>query len=267
MAATTTEGTGKGSVTIVKKPILNGDVEASNLDRLVEWSTKDLNIKAPNGTSDRIDGYDVTIVAGDGYLGAGSSSGADGGDILIQAGMQHGDGDSGNVVIRGGDSSTDFANSDAGDVLIYGGIANGNGDSDGGDIRLEAGDGNDSGEAGEIHITAGDSGENSESNGGNIYIDAGNTADGDGGDVRIAAGFSSSNGDGGDVILTGGSGTSNGKVVVESMLRLPVFANVTQRDSAAGTPTSGMICYLNDSNTLQIYVNNAWRTIDNSAIV
>jgi hypothetical protein len=242
-------------------------VQASNLDRLENWSTHDLDIKAPNGTASRLDGYDITIVAGDGYLNASASQDADGGDVLISGGMQHGDGDSGDVTIKGGDSSIEYNNADAGDVRILGGNGLGSGDSDGGDVEITAGSGNDTGEAGDIRIVAGNAGDNSESSGGDIYIEGGNTADGDGGNVRIAAGNSGSNGDGGNVALVAGSGTQAGKVIVESMLRLPIFPNTAARNSAAGAAENGMICYLNDSNTLQIYVNGAWRTIDNSAII
>ena len=48
---------------------------------------------------------------------------------------------------------------------------------------------------------------------------------------------------------------------------MPVYADNTARDAAAGTPTNGMFCYNDDTNNVEFYINGAWKTMDVSAIV
>jgi hypothetical protein len=235
------------------------------------------------------DGGNVNIYAGD------ANGDGEGGDINIEAGNT-GDGpdaNAGDVTIRGGDADN-ADNSDAGGVNIYGGSAStGIGDSDGGSINIEAGDSGDDGEAGDVSIYAGDSGNGDGSTGddpeaGDIFIYAGNslaTTDVDGGDIRIEAGDGTVDGRGGDLtLITGNSvgtdragdinitcGTNsgagrNGHIYLNSMPRIPVYANATARDAAAGTATNGMICYNTATSNIEVYVGGAWKSVDTSVI-
>jgi len=238
---------------------------------------------------DDADGGDVNI-----YAGAANGEG-EGGDINIQAGNT-GDGpdaNAGDVNIRGGDADN-AENSDAGDVNIYGGDgSSGTTDSEGGDINIEAGDAGGDGEAGHVHIHAGDSGTGDGSNddpeAGDIEITAGNslaTTDVNGGDIRIEAGDGTVDGRGGDLSLTTGNsvgtdragdmfltcGTNsgagrNGHIYIQSMPIMPVYANATARDAAAGTATNGMFCYNTATSNIEVYVGGAWKSVDVTAIV
>jgi len=235
---------------------------------------------------DDADGGDVNI-----YAGAANGEG-DGGNINIQAGNT-GDGpdaDAGSVTIRGGDADN-AENSDAGDVNIYGGNASsGIGDSDGGDIRLQAGNAAETGEAGSVYILGGNSGTgDGDGEAGDIEITAGNslaTTDLEGGDIRIKAGNGTVDGRGGDLTLTTGNsvgddragdmfltcGTNsgsgrNGHIYIQSMPIMPVYANATARDAAAGTATNGMFCYNTATSNIEVYVGGAWKSVDVTAIV
>ena len=236
------------------------------------------------------DGGNVNIYAGD------ANGDGEGGNINIEAGNT-GDGpdaNAGDVTIRGGNADA-ADNSDAGDVNIYGGDAStGIGDSDGGDILLEAGNAGDDGQAGDVYIYAGDSGNGDGSTGedpeaGNIGIYAGNslaTTDIDGGDIFIEAGVGTVDGRGGDIEITTGNsvgtdragdmflscGTNsgagrNGHIYLNSMPRMPVYADDTARNAAAGTATNGMFCYNTATGNIEVYVGGAWKSVDTSAIV
>ena len=39
------------------------------------------------------------------------------------------------------------------------------------------------------------------------------------------------------------------------------------RDAAAGTPTNGMFCYNTATGNIEVYVSDAWKSVDVSAIV
>lgn len=83
-------------------------------------------------------------------------------------------------------------------------------DEEGGDIRLEAGNGDGSG--GDIEINAGNGG----NRGGYIEMYAGNGVDDDGGDIEIISG-NSTNYSGGDIDIYGGDGKlSGGDVYIEA---------------------------------------------------
>jgi hypothetical protein len=231
------------------------------------------------------------------YAGAANGDG-NGGDINIQAGNT-GDGpdaNAGNVTIRGGDADS-VDNSDAGDVNIYGGNGSiGLGDSEGGDINIEAGDAGGDGDAGHVHIHAGDSGTGNGINEGEDYPEAGDieitagnslaTTDLEGGDIRIYAGDGTVDGRGGDIEITTGDsvgtdragdmfltcGTNsgagrNGHIYIQSMPIMPVYADNTARDAAAGTATNGMFCYNETTDNIEVYVNGAWKSVDVTAIV
>jgi hypothetical protein len=232
------------------------------------------------------DGGDVNIYAGD------ANGEGEGGNINIQAGNT-GDGpdaNAGEIYIRGGNADN-ADNSDAGDVNIYGGDASsGIGDSDGGDINIEAGNAGDDGQAGDVHIHAGNSGngDNSEEEegpeAGDIFITAGDslaTTSVNGGDVFIYSGVGTVNGRGGDLSLyTGASvgtdragdmflscGTNsgagrNGHIYIQSMPIMPVYADSTARDAAAGTATNGMFCYNTTTGNVEFYINGAWNTFN-----
>ena len=280
MPTQTTEGTGPGSVDRVKSRILNGDVKDSNLSLTTiinggggEVDLENVSlIKATDGTADSMDGEDLVIRGGEAYTGAGEEDTADGGNVVISGGMQHGDGNSGDVLINGGDSSADFFNSDAGDVILRGGDGLGAGDSDGGDVTIRGGDcevagsrgdggdvtirgGNSVGEdGGNIVLHAGDSGSSDDeeegdinNNGGAVTIHAGNGGgpEGMGGNVEIQAGY----GDGG-----------HGRIVLNSMVVMPVFSTMLDRDGHP-SPTNGMVCYVVELNALNVYANGAWRII------
>lgn len=279
MSATTTEGTGHGSVDRVKSRILNGDVKDSNLllTTVISGNLENVElIKAPNGDVNDMDGHNLVIKGGDGYAEAGENDDADGGDVVISGGLQHGDGNSGDVFINGGDSSTDFNNSDAGDLFLRGGDGIGPGDSDGGDVQIRGGNcgeqGSD-GEAGNVDILGGNS---IGSDPGNIYIKAGDTsAQQNGGSVSIYGG-NSENGDaghGGNVMIGGGyssSGGMRGDVIINSMLQLPVYDTQVQRNQGHANhpnPQNGMICYVVELNALTIYANGTWRTLSMDAVV
>jgi hypothetical protein len=236
------------------------------------------------------DGGNVNIYAGD------ANGDGDGGNINIEAGNT-GDGpdaDAGSVTIRGGNADS-ANNSDAGDVNIYGGSAStGIGDSDGGSILLEAGDAGDDGQAGDVTIRAGDSGNGDNSleedgpeagdilitagnsqattdvNGGDIFIEAGvGTVDGRGGDIEITTGNSVGTDRAGDMFLSCGTNSGagrNGHIYIQSMPVMPVYANATARDAAAGTATNGMICYNTATSNIEVYVGGAWKSVDTSVI-
>jgi len=275
--ATTTEGTGPGSVDRVKRRILNGDVRDSNLELVtIIQNGGDLEsvelIKAPDGTASSMDGKDLVIKAGEGYTGAEEEDDADGGDVTISGGMQHGDGNSGDVFINGGDSSTDFDNSDAGDVTLRGGDGLGPGDSDGGDVTIRGGDCTGEateGEAGDVTLRGGNS---YGSSGGSVSISGGNSGaeeeDNNGGDISITGGNGGGvSARGGNVTITGGNGDSGrGHVVFNSMVVLPVFGSIAQRDSAAGAAVNGMMCYVVDLNAFNVRVNDTWVTLNTSPI-
>jgi hypothetical protein len=235
------------------------------------------------------DGGNVNIYAGD------ANGDGDGGNINIEAGNT-GDGpdaDAGSVTIRGGNADS-ANNSDAGNVNIYGGSAStGIGDSDGGSILLEAGDAGDDGQAGGVTIRAGDSGDGDGSgetepeagdigiyagnstattdvNGGDIFIEAGvGTVDGRGGDIEITTGNSVGTDRAGDMFLSCGTNSGagrNGHIYIQSMPVMPVYANATARDAAAGTATNGMICYNTATSNIEVYVGGAWKSVDTSVI-
>lgn len=276
----TTEGTGAGSVYRVKSKILNGDVKDSNLlltTVINNAGGSDLEnvelIKAPDGNEEDMDGDDLVIRGGEGYTGAVEEDDADGGDVVISGGMQHGDGDSGDVRINGGDSSTDFFNSDGGDVVLRGGDGLGQGDSDGGDVEIRGGDAEVSGsigDGGDVNIRGGHSvGED----GGDVNISAGNSGssedeEGDlnnaGGRVDIRAGNGGGpNGSGGDIEVRAGYGSGigrPGRILLNSMVVMPVFSTTLERDSHP-SPTNGMLCYVTELNALTLYANGSWATL------
>jgi hypothetical protein len=276
----TTEGTGPGSVDRVKARIFNGDVKDSNLLLVTSGSDVDLEnvelIKAPNGTEGSMDGRDLVIRGGEGYATAGEEDDADGGDVLISGGMQHGDGNSGDVRINGGDSSTEFENSDAGDVTLRGGDGLGPADSDGGSVTIRGGDcqaeGTD-GEAGSVTIRGGHS---LGSEGGNVTIEGGNSGsseeDGDksGGSVTIRGGSAGGNTTrGGSVTIEAGGGNSGpGVVRVNNLFRIPVLPAMAVLEAMIppGGEENGMMCYVIDLNAFVVRANGAWVTLNTSDI-
>lgn len=279
----TTEGTGSGAVERVKSKILNGDVKDSNLQlaTIIGSGNADLEnvelIKAPDGTEGELDGKNLVIKGGEGYLGAGGEDDADGGNVVISGGMQHGDGNSGDVLINGGDSSTDFLNSDAGDVILRGGDGLGPGDSDGGSVDIRGGDceaDGTSGEAGGVQIRGGNS---SGSNGGPVAITGGSSGsseeDGDnnGGSVSISGGSGGgATARGGNVNIEAGSGASgNGVIYMNGLLKLPVFTDASALESLIpeGQEENGMICYVTALNAFVVRANGSWVTLNTSAIV
>jgi hypothetical protein len=63
-----------------------------------------------------------------------------------------------------------------------------------------------------------------------------------------------------------GSGR-NGHIYIQSMPIMPVYANATARDAAAGTATNGMFCYNTATSNIEVYVGGAWKSVDVTAIV
>ena len=274
----TTEGTGPGSVDRAKSRIFNGDVRDSNL--LLATLGSDLEnvqlIKAPNGTASSMDGLDLVIRGGEGHATAGGEDDADGGDVLISGGMQHGDGNSGSVTVQGGDSSTEFLNSDPGNVTLRGGDGLGPADSDGGDVTIRGGDCeavDAEGEAGEVTIRGGNS---LGSYGGDVYLFAGNSGssaeegDNDGGDVTITGGGGGgTTARGGDVNIGAGSGNAGyGVVRIDNLFRIPVLSDMAVLEALIpeGGEENGMICYVNELNAFVVRVNGSWVTLNTSAI-
>jgi hypothetical protein len=51
------------------------------------------------------------------------------------------------------------------------------------------------------------------------------------------------------------------------MPRMPVYADDTARNAAAGTATNGMFCYNTATGNIEVYVGGAWKSVDTSAIV
>jgi hypothetical protein len=274
MPTQTTEGTGPGSVDRFKSRILNGDVRDSNLQlaTVLNGGSADLEnvqlIKAPDGTESSMDGKNLVIKGGEGYTNAGEEDDADGGHVTISGGMQHGDGNSGDVIIHGGDSSTDFENSDAGDVVLRGGDGLGPGDSDGGDVTIRGGNcefyGSE-GEAGSVEIRGGNSfgssggsvileGGYSNQTGGSIQIVSGSGSQG--GDISIEAGDAIDSGKGGDIYMTAGNNGS--QIILQSMVRMPIFATMAVRDQLFPTPQKGCLCFVEEVNSLTIYTGTAW---------
>lgn len=280
----TTEGTGPGSVDRVKSRILNGDVKDSNLSLTTIINNvggADLEnvelIKAPDGTAENMSGSSLEIRGGEAYTGAGEEDTADGGDVVISGGMQHGDGNSGDVTIHGGDSSTDFFNSDGGDVFLRGGDGLGQGDSDGGNVEIRGGDAEvdgSIGDGGDVNIRGGNSvGED----GGDISIRGGNSGSGaeeennTGGKIDIVAGDGGGpSGKGGDVNVRAGTGDGgSGNIFLNSLVALPVFATQVSRNNGHANhpdPRNGMICYVTELNAITVYVNGAWVTLNTSPI-
>jgi hypothetical protein len=278
----TTEGTGLGSVDRVKSRILNGDVRDSNLLLATLGSDADLEsvqlIKAPNGTSESMDGLDLVIRGGEGYATAGEEDDADGGDVLISGGMQHGNGDSGDVRINGGDSSTEFENSDAGDVTLRGGDGLGPADSDGGSVTIRGGNcqaEGTTGEAGDVTIRGGNS---YGSSGGDVQIFGGDSGsseeeeddDNDGGSVTIRGGSATSNTSrGGSVTIEAGSGNyGHGVVYIQNLFRIPGFNALADLEAIIpeGAEENGMMCYVNNLNAFVVRANGAWVTLNTTAI-
>ena len=280
----TTEGTGPGSVDRVKARILNGDVKDSNLLLITSGSDVDLEnvqlVKAPNGTSESMDGLGLVIRGGEGYAGAEEEDYAGGGDVTISGGMQHGDGNSGNVRINGGDSSTEFNNSDAGGVTLRGGDGLGPGDSDGGRVTIRGGDCtavDTEGEAGHVTIRGGNS---LGSSGGNVEILGGDSGssefegtpqDNDGGEVTIRGGSAGGNTTrGGDVNIGAGSGNYGyGVVRIDNLFRIPVLPAMAVLEAMIpdGGEENGMMCYVIDLNAFVVRANGAWVTLNTSPIV
>jgi len=242
----TTEGTGFGSVDRVKSKIVNGDVKQSNLRTLD--SIIFTEIKSGDGTLDNMDGRDLLIKGGDGYGDAGENDDADGGNVTISGGRQQGDGNSGDVIIHGGDSSTEFENSDAGDLILRGGDGIGPGDSDGGDVEIRGGDCGAGGSDGEA---------------GQIFISGGYSAGSSGGSISISGGDSNVDDHGGEVSIRGGNGTLGAGVInINSMLRMPVYNNIAEIDAYLhGRQENGMMCYVIDLNDFVIRVNGSWEQL------
>ena len=274
----------------------SSNITISTADGIVNSiSASNITIKGGNGYPLAANGIDAD--GGSVFIKGGHANGnGEGGNINIEAGNT-GDGpdaNAGDVTIRGGNADA-ADNSDAGDVFIYGGSAStGIGDSDGGNITLEAGVAGDDGQAGDVTIRAGDSGNGDGSTGddpeaGDIFIYAGNslaTTDIDGGDIAIEAGDGTVDGRGGDLTLISGNsvgtdragdmnltcGTNsgagrNGHIYLNSMPRMPVYADNTARNAAAGTATNGMFCYNTATGNIEVYVGGAWKSVDTSAIV
>ena len=282
----TTEGTGHGSADRVKSRILNGDIKDSNLElvTIIGSGSGDLEnvelIKAPDGTASSMDGKHLLIKGGEGYLGADEEDDADGGDVTIAGGMQHGDGNSGDVFIKGGDSSTEFDNSDAGDVTLRGGDGLGPADSDGGSVTIRGGDctaEGTTGEAGGVTLRGGNS---YGSEGGNVTIRGGDSGssevegtpeDNDGGQVTIRGGNAGGNTSrGGSVTIEAGSGNNGpGVVRIDNLFRIPVLPAMAVLEALIpdGAEENGMICYVNDLNAFVVRANGAWVTLNTSAIV
>ena len=59
----------------------------------------------------------------------------------------------------------------------------------------------------------------------------------------------------------------NGHIYLNSMPRMPVYADNTARNAAAGTATDGMFCYNTAAGNIEVYVGGAWKSVDTSAIV
>lgn len=279
----TTEGTGPGSVDRVKARIFNGDVKDVNLQlaTVIGSGSVDLEnvqlIKAPNGTEGSMDGLDLVIRGGEGYAVAEEEDDADGGDVVISGGMQHGDGNSGSVTVHGGDSSTEFDNSDAGGVTLRGGDGLGPADSDGGSVTIRGGDctaEGTEGEAGGVTIRGGNS---DGSEGGNVTILGGDSGtsegsgDNDGGGVTIRGGSAGGNTSrGGSVTIEAGSGNNGpGVVRINNLFRVPVLPAMAVLEALIpdGAEENGMICYVNELNAFVVRVNGSWVTLNTSAIV
>jgi hypothetical protein len=43
---------------------------------------------------------------------------------------------------------------------------------------------------------------------------------------------------------------------------LPVYANNTARDAAAGTANNGMFCYNDATGNIEVFVSGLWRTVN-----
>lgn len=260
MGATTTEGTGAGSVADVYPKIYNDVVKSDNLVSfgftglvtLTGSNTNPLTISA--GPSDGGEGDNAQNLLLNG--GTGNSEGDnDGGDVNIEGGWGNGTGEGGDVIIAGGEGGLNSSGS--GNVIIEGGYARGA--FSGGDIVFYGGYGNDASGV--------------DSNGGSISMQAGNGAangNGQGGSITLNAGAGNGTGDAGDINLTAGTANGSGSVghiTLNSMAIMPVFANATARDAAAGTPVNGMFCYNTGTGNIEVYVGGAWKSVDVSAIV
>jgi hypothetical protein len=181
---------------------------------------------------------------------------------------------SGSIYLKGGDG-LDGKNSDGGDIEIFAG--NGTGDGDGGHVRIV-------------------SGSNSNGNGANVYIEAGlglYSSQGIspgvfGGSINFQSGLAGTNcgdiefytgtsniqnlpttiGPSGDVSFNLGQDNSSPNKIKSGRLRvnygalkLPVFADTTERNLRIPTPEKGDLCILNDDSLIYYYNGTTWKTL------
>lgn len=225
--------------------------------------SEDVTIEGGYGAYDEVDGGGVYIYGGPGsydsgnvcnggeiYMaaGRGASDGGNGGDFSLYAGEGHGNGNGGDFQIAAG-SYDGNESSSAGSVQIYAGFVTGHGTN-----------------AGTILIRAGDSYSSKDVTGGDITIQSGvGTVNGRGGDLNLIAGNSVGTDRAGDINVSAGANSGagiEGRIYLNSMPRMPVYADNTARNLSAGTATNGMFCYNTTSGNIEVYVGGTWRTVN-----
>ena len=230
--------------------------------------SEDVTIEGGYGAYDEVDGGGVYIYGGPGNFG-GENKG-DGGEIYMAAGQAaSGDGDGGGFTVYAGEG---HGNGNGGGLLMRAGNYNGNASSSAGSVEIVAGYvSGDGTTAGSVIIEAGDSYSSKTVNGGDITIESGfGTVNGRGGDLNLIAGNSVGTDRAGDINVSAGANSGagiEGRIYLNSMPRMPVYADNTARDLAAGTATNGMFCYNTATNNVEFYINGAWKSVDVTAIV
>lgn len=217
-------------------------------------------------------GGDVGAYAGEGSTGGnaivegGEGLSGDGGYISLTGGLGAAAG--GAVTVSGGAGSA----GDGGAAIVQGGNSLG-GDGNGGQILLQAGDGDGTGSGGELLLLAGNGGAGGA--GALLSAAAGNAGTGsglDGGSVEIAAGDADGAGVGGDVRLAPGDGTPAGNVVLNNSgaaLATNAQGGFTMLPTCAGTPTGvpgtvpvgcAPIVVDTSGELIWVYIGGAWKS-------
>jgi hypothetical protein len=160
--------------------------------------------------------------------------------------------EAGSIKIECG-SGGEGLNSNGGELSIISG--DGEGTGTGGQINITAGNGK-SGDGGDIYIQAGNSNNNNQNgaNGGDIIIESGNGGT-KCGDVNVWLGPSDTNG-GVNIPIFGPTGRFN---INYGAFRLAIFNDTVIRDLRIPTPQKGDMCFVNDK--IHVHNGTAWKIL------
>lgn len=163
------------------------------------------------------------------------------------------------------------ANIEGGGITIKSGSGKEGQNSDGGEFFLETGNGEGTGTGGQINIRAGFG---TLGNGGDVYIDAGNSNNNtqggtDGGNVIISSGNGGNKCGNVDVVL-GPSDTNGGANIPffgptgrfnihYGAFKLAIYPNNTIRNLRIPSPEKGDMCFVDDK--IQVHNGTTWKTL------